>query len=80
VLPVGGIKEKVLAAKRAGITTVLLPALNKRDLEEIPPSALEGIRFEFLNTVDEAMEHALEHETDKRFQSRAAPEIRESAS
>jgi ATP-dependent Lon protease len=80
VLPVGGIKEKVLAAKRAGISSVLLPALNKRDLEEIPPSALEGIRFEFLNTVDEAMEHALEPETDERFQSRAAPEIRESAS
>jgi ATP-dependent Lon protease len=80
VLPVGGIKEKVLAAKRAGIASVLLPALNKRDLEEIPPSALEGIHFEFLNTVDEAMEHALERETDERFQSRAAPEIRESAS
>jgi ATP-dependent Lon protease len=80
VLPVGGIKEKVLAAKRAGISSVLLPALNKRDLEEIPPSALEGIRFEFLDTVDEAMEHALEPETDERFQSRAAPEIRESAS
>jgi ATP-dependent Lon protease len=80
VLPVGGIKEKVLAAKRAGIASVLLPALNKRDLEEIPPSALEGIRFEFLNTVDEAMKHALEPETDERFQSRAAPEIRESAS
>jgi ATP-dependent Lon protease len=80
VLPVGGIKEKVLAAKRAGLATVLLPALNKRDLEEIPPSALEGIHFEFLNTVDEAMEHALEPETDERFQSRAAPEIRESAS
>jgi ATP-dependent Lon protease len=80
VLPVGGIKEKVLAAKRAGIATVLLPALNKRDMEEIPPLALEGIHFEFLNTVDEAMEHALEPETDERFQSRAAPEIRESAS
>jgi ATP-dependent Lon protease len=80
VLPVGGIKEKVLAAKRAGIASVLLPALNKRDLEEIPPSALEGIHFEFLNTVDEAMEHALEPEADERFQSRAAPEIRESAS
>jgi ATP-dependent Lon protease len=60
VLPVGGIKEKVLAAKRAGITTVLLPALNQRDLEDIPPSASEGIHFEFLNTVDEALEHALE--------------------
>jgi ATP-dependent Lon protease len=80
VLPVGGIKEKVLAAKRAGIASVLLPTLNKRDLEEIPPSALEGIHFEFLNTVDEAMEHALEPEADERFQSRAAPEIRESAS
>jgi ATP-dependent Lon protease len=80
VLPVGGIKEKVLAAKRAGIASILLPALNKRDLEEIPPSALEGIHFEFLNTVDEAMEHALEPEADERFQSRAAPEIRESAS
>ena len=60
VLPVGGIKEKVLAAKRAGITTVLLPALNQRDLEDIPPSASEGIHFKFLNTVDEALEHALE--------------------
>ena len=38
VLPVGGIKEKMLAAKRAGITHVLLPELNRRDLEEIPAS------------------------------------------
>jgi ATP-dependent Lon protease len=79
VLPVGGIKEKVLAAKRAGITHVMLPALNRRDLEEIPPSALEGIRFEFLNTVDEALEHALEPETDNHFEPDAA-EIQPSAS
>jgi ATP-dependent Lon protease len=79
VLPVGGIKEKVLAAKRAGIACVLLPAMNRRDLEEIPPSALEGIRFEFLTTVDEALEHALEPETDEPFQSRAA-EIQANAS
>ena len=72
VLPVGGIKEKMLAAKRAGIACVLLPAMNRRDLEEIPPSALEGIRFEFLTTVDEALEHALEPETDEPFQSGAA--------
>jgi ATP-dependent Lon protease len=67
ILPVGGIKEKVLAAKRAGISTVLLPAMNKRDLEEIPASASEGIRFEFLSTVDEALEHALERESEERY-------------
>jgi ATP-dependent Lon protease len=60
ILPVGGIKEKVLAAKRAGISCVLLPELNRRDLEEIPIPARAGIRFEFLKTVDEALELALE--------------------
>ncbi|MET0502473.1 MAG: endopeptidase La [Candidatus Binatia bacterium] len=60
VLPVGGIKEKMLAAKRAGISTVLLPELNRRDLEEIPPAGREGIRFEFLKTADEALRLALE--------------------
>src|SRR5215470_9639522 len=60
VLPVGGIKEKVLAAKRAGISCVLLPDLNRKDLEDIPPSALKGIRFEFLKTVDDALALALE--------------------
>jgi len=72
VLPVGGIKEKVLAAKRAGITCVLLPAMNQRDLEEIPPSALEGIRFEFLTTVDEALQHALEPETNGQLRADVA--------
>src|SRR5215471_2336970 len=60
VLPVGGIKEKVLAAKRAGVPCVLLPDLNRKDLEDISPSALKGIRFEFLKTVDDAMAMALE--------------------
>ncbi|MGH7816302.1 MAG: endopeptidase La, partial [Candidatus Binatia bacterium] len=60
VLPVGGIKEKMLAAKRAGITSVLLPELNRKDLEEIPPAGREGIRFEFLKTADEALRLALE--------------------
>jgi len=60
VLPVGGIKEKMLAAKRAGISTVLLPELNRRDLEEIPPAGRQGIRFEFLKTADEALRLALE--------------------
>ena len=60
VLPVGGIKEKMLAAKRAGISSVLLPELNRRDLEEISPAGRQGIRFEFLKTADEALRLALE--------------------
>jgi len=60
VLPVGGIKEKVLAAKRAGLSCVLLPELNRKDIEEIPATARETLRFEFLKTVDEALSLALE--------------------
>jgi len=59
VLPVGGIKEKVLAAMRAGITTILLPARNKRDLEDIPPDARERLTFLWLETVDDALRHAI---------------------
>jgi ATP-dependent Lon protease len=55
VLPVGGIREKVIAAARAGIDTVLLPARNRRDYEDIPPSAKERLRFVWLETVDDAM-------------------------
>ncbi len=67
VLPVGGIKEKMLAAKRAGISCVLLPELNRKDLEEIPASGREGIRFEFLKTADEALRLALEPEAPSGF-------------
>jgi ATP-dependent Lon protease len=62
VLPVGGIKEKVLAAMHAGIKTVMLPARNKRDYEDIPEEARQGLAFIWLETVDQALEHAL---TDK---------------
>ncbi|HJX10889.1 MAG TPA: endopeptidase La, partial [Candidatus Binatia bacterium] len=62
ILPVGGIKEKVLTAKRAGISRVLLPELNRKDLDDIPPQARKAIRFEFLKSVDEALQLALEPE------------------
>jgi ATP-dependent Lon protease len=55
VLPVGGIKEKVLAALRAGIHTVLLPARNRKDVEDVPPDARAQLQFIFLETVDEAI-------------------------
>jgi ATP-dependent Lon protease len=60
VLPVGGIKEKSLAALRAGIHTVLLPARNRKDLEEIPETAREQLHFVWLETVDDALAQALE--------------------
>ncbi|MGB2942001.1 MAG: S16 family serine protease, partial [Candidatus Macondimonas sp.] len=60
VLPVGGIKEKVLAAHRAGVTKVLLPARNRRDFEEIPESVRRQMGFVWLETVGDALIEALE--------------------
>jgi ATP-dependent Lon protease len=59
VLPVGGIREKVVAAARAGITTVMLPARNRRDWDDIPVSARDALRFVWLETVDDAVAVAL---------------------
>jgi ATP-dependent Lon protease len=59
VLPIGGVKEKVLAALRAGIKTVMLPVRNQRDLEEIPADAREQLTFVWLENVDEAIATAL---------------------
>lgn len=55
VLPVGGIKEKVLAAKRAGITTVILPKRNEKDLVEVPENAKKQMNFVFVEKVDEML-------------------------
>ena len=61
VLPVGGIKEKVLAAKRAGIKTVILPERNRKDLEEdIPAQMREGMTFLFAKTITDVLDNALE--------------------
>jgi ATP-dependent Lon protease len=60
VLPIGGVKEKVLAAMRAGIKTVMLPARNRRDLDDIPAEAREQVRFEWLEHVDAALRIALD--------------------
>ncbi|HEX2825183.1 MAG TPA: endopeptidase La [Burkholderiales bacterium] len=60
VLPIGGVKEKVLAAMRAGITRVMLPSRNKRDFEDVPAEAREKLEFIWLETVDDAVNAALE--------------------
>jgi ATP-dependent Lon protease len=59
VLPVGGIKEKVVAAAAAGLTRVMLPARNKRDFDDIPKGAQEKLEFIWLERVDEAVAEAL---------------------
>lgn len=60
VLPVGGIKEKVVAAAAAGITRVMLPARNRRDFDDIPPSVRDKLEFIWLETVEDARENGLE--------------------
>jgi ATP-dependent Lon protease len=60
VMPIGGLKEKVLAARRAGITTVILPKRNEKDLEDIPANARQEMQFRFVETMDEVLDLALE--------------------
>jgi ATP-dependent Lon protease len=60
VLPIGGIKEKVLAAKRAGVKDIILPAENKQNVEEdLTPEQLEGVGMHYVTTIDEVLEVAL---------------------
>ena len=59
VLPVGGIKEKVLGAHRAGIKRIVLPERNRVDLEEVPKEILESLEFIFVSRMDQVLEAAL---------------------
>ncbi len=59
VLPVGGIKEKILAAKRAGITDIVLSEKNRRDIEDIAPKYLDGLTFHYVETVGEVIDFAV---------------------
>lgn len=59
VLPVGGIREKILAARRAGITEIILSRLNRKDVEEIPAEYLEGLSFRYVERVEEVLDYAL---------------------
>jgi len=60
VLPIGGLKEKILAAKQAGIKTVILPARNKKDIPDVPKEAKKNLDFHFVKNTDEALNLALE--------------------
>lgn len=68
VLPVGGIKEKALAAHRAGIRTFILPKRNEVDLDDLPPTLMDELRFVPVDTIDDALEVALPQEFHMRRQ------------
>ncbi|RKY89688.1 endopeptidase La [candidate division KSB1 bacterium] len=70
ILPVGGIKEKILAAKRAGIKVVILPEKNKKDLEEVPQQAKDELQFHFVDTLDEVFEIAFDSKAETKKQER----------
>jgi ATP-dependent Lon protease len=59
ILPVGGIKEKVIAARRSGIKTIILPRENQKDLKEIPKHILKGLKFKLVDNIEDALKVAL---------------------
>ena len=71
VLPVGGVKQKVLAAHRAGISEVMLPARNEMDLDDVPEPVRSQVRFHLVSTIDEVLAVALaEREPETALRSR----------
>ncbi len=60
VLPIGGLKQKVLAAHAAGLTDVILPERNRGDLDDVPEEVRDAMKFHFAMTIDEVLEVALE--------------------
>ncbi|HSY11680.1 MAG TPA: endopeptidase La [Verrucomicrobiae bacterium] len=75
VLPIGGIKEKALAAKRAGVTDIILPAENKQNVEEdLTPEQTQGVRFHYVKTIDELLQIAL---PTTRAEEKKDAEVRE---
>jgi ATP-dependent Lon protease len=63
VLPIGGVKEKVLAAHRNGLKTVILPKRNADDLDDVPDEVKEAMKFVYAETVDDVLKSALESNT-----------------
>ncbi|MGC4082919.1 MAG: magnesium chelatase domain-containing protein [Vicinamibacterales bacterium] len=79
VLPIGGVKEKLLAAHRAGITTIILPKDNEKDLADIPKNVLDTLKVHMVQTMDEVLKIALAEPLTGRIPAEAPPEPVETA-
>jgi ATP-dependent Lon protease len=73
VLPIGGLKEKTLAAKRAGIKTMIIPKQNEKDLDDIPKNLKKDMKFIFVETMDEVISSALRKKPPRRIAHRRLP-------
>jgi len=76
VLPIGGLKEKILAARRAGIKTVILPKRNEKDLEEVPKHVRRGMEFVFAETMDDVLPAALRQAPGSKVHRPVASKVR----
>ncbi|OAY69744.1 Lon protease, mitochondrial [Ananas comosus] len=65
ILPIGGVKEKTIAARRSGVKTIIFPSANRRDYDELPPHVKEGLQFHFVDTYSEIFELAFGSEPEK---------------
>ena len=75
VLPIGGVKEKLLAAHRAGIKEVLLPHENRRDVEDLPKEIHRGLTLIFVETIDQVLAAAIRPDELRRFGAEISPRI-----
>jgi len=75
VLPIGGVKEKVLAAHRAGVTNIVLPRDNEKDLADIPKNVLDSLNLHLVSTMDEVLKIALAEPLPARLGAQVVPEV-----
>jgi ATP-dependent Lon protease len=73
VLPIGGLKEKILGAKRAGIHHVVVPLRNEKDIKEVPPEITKGMEFTFVKHLDEVLDHAFISDPRHQYEHKGAP-------
>ena len=79
VLPIGGVREKVLAAQRAGLRCVILPRENEHDLDELPAETREELTFVLVDSIQDVLEHAFDAAPAKRARRRSASLERQAA-
>jgi ATP-dependent Lon protease len=80
VLPIGGVKEKVLAAHRAGVKNIVLPRDNEKDLADIPKNVLDTLDVHLVSTMDEVLKIALAQPLPERLAAPVVAEVTEPAS